>query len=401
MGDSGGSAAGWSSLAPLVMGTFVVAVEGSILTGVLPRVSADLGLSAAGGGQALAVYPLVCVFGAPAASVLMGGRSQRDVCTFGLLLFAFGNLVTAASTGLGMLIAGRLVSALGACCYQPGAAARAARLGPRRRGRALSVLASGLTMATIVGAPLGVWASAVVTWRQILVLLAVLAVVVALVQRSSRLPGGALAAAGMRERAAFLGDRRLLSVVVLSFVVVAGEFVVYAYLSLVAGHVGGQESATVARTLMVFGVGTTLGTVVGGAAVDALGWRTVLVGSMGGMTLCLFLLPLARTETLLCAVLLGWGVTGWSFTPAQTCRLLETFPDHGPMLLTFNASAVALGVSGGGLFGGYVLGAVGVARLPLVAGATVALALAGYLFRPGAGPSRAAGEQRDSAQAGV
>lgn len=370
---------GWLSLVPLMAGTFVVAVESSILTGVLPRVSADLGVSTARGGQALALYPLVYVFGAPTMAVLMGGRSQRGVCTIGLLVFAAGNLVTARAPSISVLVAGRLVAAVGASCYTPNAGARAAALGADKRGRALSVLASGLTMATIVGAPMGVWASAFVTWRQILIAVASLAIAVAWIQRLSRLRGGQVAAMGMRARLRFLRGPKLLSIVGLSFAVVCGEFLVYTYLSVIVAHAVGQGSAMVAGALLVFGIGTTLGTVVGGACVDGLGWPRVLPLSMFGICATLAMIPLAHQRFVLYPVLLVWGVTGWSFTPAQTVRLFEAFPDNGPLLITFNASAVSLGVSVGGFVGGFTLIAVGAHAQPFLGSTLVAGALAAYL----------------------
>lgn len=365
----------WWSLAPLVFGAFVVAAEGTILTGVLPLLTADLAASPSAAGQALATYPLVYVVGAPVLAVLVGGRSQRGVCAVGLVVFAAGNLVSASSGSLVTLMLGRLVSALGACVFVPHASARAVTIGAHRRGRALSVMASGFTAATLVGAPLGVYCAALAGWRVVLVVVAVAALLACVAQRWGNLGDGPVSGTTMRARLRFLADRRLLSIVVLTAVVVAGEFVVYAYISVIVSHQVTVGDSTIATAIMLFGAGSTAGTLLGGVVADRFGWRRVLLASMAVTGGALLVLPLARDFVLLAACLTTWALFGWTFTPAQNNRLLATFPDNGAMLLTLNSSAVQLGVAGGGVLGGVALGLWSPAVLPFLGAGLVWLSL--------------------------
>jgi predicted MFS family arabinose efflux permease len=365
----------WWSLVPLICGAFVMAVEGTILTGVLPLLAGDLRVEAGAAGATLAIYPLTYVFGAPALAVLVGGRSQRTMCALGLVVFALGNVVAASSGSILVLTAGRLIAALGACAYLPNAGARAISLGPERRGRALSIVASGHTAATLVGAPLGIVASSYISWRSVLVTIAGLAVVVAVAQWFSRLDDQPVSAMSTRERLRFLGDRRLLSILLLTLAVVTAEFIVYAYVSVVVGHNVGTGSGTVATALVVFGIGTTAGTLAGGFLVDRFGWRKMLRTSTFVIAVALLVIPFAHNAVFLFLCLVVWGLFGWTFTPTQVNRLLDTFPGNGAMLLTLNASAVQLGVAGGGLVGGVVLAALGEGALAFAGSAIVWLAL--------------------------
>ncbi|ALG08554.1 hypothetical protein AOZ06_17985 [Kibdelosporangium phytohabitans] len=356
----------WWNLAPLVAGAFVVAVEGTVLTGVLPQLSRDLATSVSATGQALATYPLGYVVGAPLLAVFVGGRSQRNVCAAGLLIFAVGNLVSASSGSLVTLMAGRLISALGACVFIPNASARAVALGTRRRGRALSVMASGFTAATLVGAPLGVYTAALVGWRAVLVVVAAAAVLACLAQRLGSLGDNQVSGMTTRARLRFLGDRRLLSILVLTVVVVGGEFVVYAYISPLVDHQLVVADGTIATAIMLFGAGSTAGTLLGGFLVDRFGWSRVLTVSVVAIGTTLLVLPLAHNLVFLCACLMTWGLFGWTFTPAQSNRLLAVLPDNGAMVLTLNSSAVQLGVAGGGLLGGVAIDLWSPAVLPFV-----------------------------------
>lgn len=365
----------WWSLVPLILGAFVVAVEGTILTGVLPLLGRDLHVDPSAIGATLAIYPLTYVLGAPAVAVLAGRRSQRTMCVIGLVVFALGNVLAASAGSILVLTAGRLVASLGACAYLPNAGARAISLGPEKRGRALSIVASGHTAATLVGAPLGIVAASYISWRTVLVMVAVIAVTVSVTQWFSRLGDQPASTMSMRQRLKFLGDRRLLSILALTLAVVAAEFVVYAYISVLVGHNVGTDGRTIATALMIFGIGTTAGTLAGGFLVDRYGWRRMVRTSTFVIGVALLVIPFAHNIVFLSLCLVVWGLFGWTFTPTQVNRLLDTFPDNGAMLLTLNASAIQLGVAGGGLAGGVVLETLGAGALAFTGAAIVWLAL--------------------------
>ena len=306
-------------------------------------------------GQSLAVYPLVYVIAGPLMAVLAGGRPQRAVSRAGLVMFAAGNLVSANATSIAGLIAGRVVAAIGASVFTPNAGARAASLGAERRGRAMSIVASGFSLATIIGAPLGVYFSSLFGWRSVLVTVAGCAIVVAVPQGFGRLGNARVTAMGMRQRLRFLGNRKLLAILLLSFAVVAGEFVVYSYIALIVGQKTGAGSDAIALAIMIFGVGTAAGTLAGGFGVDRFGWRRMLRVSVTVIGLTLTLLPFVQGMAPLLACLLTWAVFGWTFTPSQTNRLFDVFPDNGALLITLVASAVQIGIAAGGFLGGIVV----------------------------------------------
>ncbi|MFC0105205.1 MFS transporter [Kibdelosporangium aridum] len=344
----------WRRLIPLVLGAFTVAVEGTVLTGVLPALSTSLSVSASTVGQVLAMYPVIYVVASPLLALVV--RSRR-ACTFGLVVFAAGNLISASAQSITPLALGRLVSAAGAALFIPNAGAQAVALGKNRKGRALAVMSSGFTAATLAGAPLGVYVASHLGWRWVLVVVAAMAVVVAAFQRADAPVSGM----SIRDRFRFLGDRRMLAIVLLTAAVVAGEFVVYAYISLLVNDI--------ALAMLVFGIGTTAGTLLGGFGVDRFGWSRMLAVSLAVTVCAMVSIPFIGIVGL--AV---WGVFGWMFTPAQANRLLTVFPDNGAMVLTLNSSAVQIGVAAGGFAGGIVLNVASPTALPFVGAATVLVA---------------------------
>jgi predicted MFS family arabinose efflux permease len=104
----------------------------------------------------------------------------------------------------------------------------------------------------------------------------------------------------------------------------------------------------------------------------------VIWASLAIVLVAMTLLSFAYNPVMLCACLLVWGVFGWTFTPSQTNRLLDTFPENGPLLITLNGSAVQLGVTAGGLTGAGVHSILGATALAPTAAAIIAAALVLY-----------------------
>ncbi|MCS7482450.1 MFS transporter [Umezawaea endophytica] len=358
-------------LTPLVVGAFAIGVDASVLSGILLAVSSDLGTDPSTVGQALAVFPLVFAIGAPIVASLVAGQSQRRIGMAGLLLFSAGNLV-AMSGSVAMLVAGRLIAAIGACAYLPNATATAGASVPSARsGRAVSLVLSGVTAATVIGVPLGVLVSSLVGWRWVLVAIAVMGVVAALLQGRGGLADPRTQPVPIRERLRLLGQPGLLVVLALTLLAVAGEYVVYSYLALVVRDNVGAGTEVLMLMLTVLGVGTLIGTIAGGVLSDRFRWRPLLATTVTTVGLLLLVLPVASGLVATLVVLFAWGVVGWTIVPTQLKRLLSVYPSAGTLVVSLNSSSVFLGAALGGLVGarvidGYsttvlcVVGAVGV-----------------------------------------
>ncbi|MFD8497757.1 MFS transporter [Amycolatopsis sp. NPDC059657] len=369
-------------LTPLVVGAFAIGVDASVLSGILLTVSTDLDTDPSTVGQALAIFPLAFAIGAPIIASQVAGQSQRRIGMAGLLLFAAGNLV-AMSGGVLLLAVGRLIAAIGACAYLPNATATAGASVPAARsGRAVSLVLAGVTAATVIGVPLGVFVSSFVGWRLVLVAIAAISVIAALLQGRSELADPNMQAISIRERLRLLADRRLISALALTLVVVAGEYVVYSYLALVVRDNVGAGPVMLTLVLTVFGAGTLVGTILGGVLSDRFHWRPLLritVTIVGAVLLSLsFVSGLAATL----AVLFVWGAVGWTIVPTQLKRLISTYPSVRMLVVSLNSSSVFLGVSLGGLVGGWVIASYTTTAL-CVFGAVCVWCSLFFLFTPG------------------
>ncbi|UWU90959.1 MFS transporter [Bradyrhizobium sp. CB1015] len=146
-----------ASLIWLTLGAFAIGSEGFMIAGLLPALARDLNVGLPAAGHLVTAFSLAYAISAPVMAVLTAGLERRRLLIVAMAGFALGNLLAALASGYAALLAARLLLALSAASFMPAASGYAAALGgPERRGRALSAVTTGLTLAIIGGVPLGV-----------------------------------------------------------------------------------------------------------------------------------------------------------------------------------------------------------------------------------------------------
>src|SRR6266851_535472 len=150
----------------LALGTFAIGTDSFVVAGILPDVARSLGIGIGAAGQLITVYAAAYAVLTPIMAALTARWPRRRVLLCGLVVFVFGNLATALSPGLALVLASRAVAGLGAAMFTPAASASAAALvPPERRGRALAMVIAGLSAATALGAPTGTVIGTLGSWR--------------------------------------------------------------------------------------------------------------------------------------------------------------------------------------------------------------------------------------------
>ena len=175
----------WIALAAFAFGT-----EAFVIVGLLPVIAADLQISLAAAGQLVTTYAITYAVGSPILAVTFNNFDRKTVLTLALSCFIAGNLLAVAATSFPALLISRIFMALGAgLCAPTGLAIAVAIAAPERRGRAIALVSSGTTVATVLGAPIGTLIGNAFGWRSAFVLVAVLGAI-ALAGLSFGLPRG-------------------------------------------------------------------------------------------------------------------------------------------------------------------------------------------------------------------
>ena len=373
----------------LALGTFAIGTDSFIIAGVLPGMAGDLGVSVAAAGQLVTLFALAYAVAAPIMATLTATLPRRPLLVSALAVFTAADVFAAFAPGYAWLALARVLAAVSAAAYTPAAGAVAAMTAdPAQRGRALATVTGGLSVAVVIGVPVGTWIGSVFGWRMTFVFVAALAAV-AMTGIAATLPATQTPVfVPFRDRLALLGRGTVLAAFAITTTWMTGIYVLYTYIAPVLRITAGVTERELSVLLLVFGAFGVVGTWLGGMGADHLGVTRTSVPSLVVIGGVLFALPVLATTPLRATLLMGlWGL-GWTFVAAHQHRLVSLAPSTPAVILSFNSSALYLGIGLGAGIGGLLFDRMPLSVLGVVGCAfeIVALALVLALARAGAGP---------------
>ncbi len=364
-----------ASLAALAIGGFGIGTTEFATMGVLPEVTGDLGASIPEGGHLVSAYALGVVVGAPLLAVL-GARLQRTTLLLLLLLgVAVGNLASALAPGFGSLVVARFAAGLPHGAYFGiGAVVAAALAPPERRARSVAYVMLGLTVANLVGVPVATWLGQELGWRTTYGFVAVVGLLaVAAVARYVPLVPAQEGATARQELGA-LRRRQVWLALATGAVGFGGFFAVYSYIAPTLTEVTGTSETAVPVVLAVFGLGMTLGTLLGGRLADWSIPRTVLLGLAANAAFLVLFTWTAHALVPAAVTLLLFATSGAAMIPALQMRLMDVSPDAQSLAAALHHSALNVANALGAWLGGLVIAAGWGYTAPAAVGAGLAVA---------------------------
>ncbi|MET9490431.1 MFS transporter [Nocardia sp. NPDC006630] len=363
----------------LAVGTFTLGVDGYVMSGLLPEVSADLHVSVSTAGQLTSLFAIVYAVGSPIIAALTGNWDRRVLLAGGMAVFISGMILQATGSNFPTVAGGRVVAALGAAAYQSNAFSTAGLLSDdAHRARSLAVVAGGGSLALVAGLPFGILVGQAWGWRSAMWILVVPAVISCV--SVAFLPAAHAPSLGLRGRLRVLTDTRVRGILVGTATVMVPAFLIVSFLPTVL-HISGT---LVVVAMFGFGCGQVLGT----AAVPRLiRWRgSPFVLVLGGCVVTVFAVILTLTRTFeVGAVVTMFGLgagAGISLVPQQH-RLFALVPAFAPIAMGLNGSAIYFAAAVGAALGGGVLAVGGASALAPTAALLGVIAItAGTVLRP-------------------
>jgi predicted MFS family arabinose efflux permease len=340
----------------LLFGNFVIGTGVMLVPGTLNNISSSLDVSVASAGQIITAGAVLMCISAPLLAALVGGWDRRKLLTGSLLWYGLLHAACVAATSYGGLMTLRVMAMIAPAVFTPQAAAVAGLLvPPEQRGKAITMVFLGWSIASVVGAPLGAWIGGTLGWRAAFGLLALLALLsAAWVWRV--LPSGvrppALSAQLWRET---LSSKVLLSAVAVTAISSAGQFVLFAYQ---APFLVAKVQATpsmIALYFTVFGAFGFIGNLVISRHVDRLGPPRAVLIALACMAVTLLVWPLGTSLALLCLVSVPWALGCFSSNSAQQARLVAIAPAVASVSIALNTSAMYMGQGFGSALGGWLI----------------------------------------------
>ena len=362
--NSSRGAAKWALLS-LAIGSFGIGMTEFVMMGLLPQIAQDLlpGLwrtshedAIAQSGVLISLYALGVVIGAPTIAGLVA-RFPRHRVMIGLALaLTVFNALTVVLPSFGLVGASRLLAGLPHGAYFGiGALVAADVLGPGKRAKGVAFILTGLTIANVVGVPLGTFLGQQWGWRSaFLVVTVVFAIATVCIARFvPKHPGDA--GRTLRSELGVFRVGQVWLTLGIGAIGFGGFFAVYSYVAPLVTEVAGSPEWAVPIVLVIVGLGMTVGNLLGGYLADRDLRLTLLLG-MGALALVLWLLALLSFQIVLLAIFaFAVGLVSSVLSPAIQTRLMDVAGDNQSIAAAMNHSALNIGNSLGAFLGGVVI----------------------------------------------
>lgn len=360
------------ALYALTAGAFGIGVTEFVIMGLLIEVGNDLEVSISAAGMLISGYALGVVVGAPLLTALTSGWPRKTTLVALMLVFTIGNLACALAPGYWPLMVARVMTAFAhGTFFGVGSVVATGLVAADKRASAIAIMFTGLTVANILGVPLGTWLGQTYGWRSTfwavtLVGLLAMAVIALFVPRDTAEKSEQ---GDWRSDLAMLGRPQVqlgLLTTVLSWV---GVFAAFTYIAPMLTEIAGFPETAVSPILLVFGAGLIAGNLAGGRLADRrlvptlLGSLLLLALVLAGTTIAMH----DRAAAVAFVALLG--AAGFATVPPLQLWVLDKATGAGQALASsLNIAAFNLGNAAGALLGGLVIDhGPGLGAIPLVA----------------------------------
>ncbi|WP_338498587.1 MFS transporter [Streptomyces sp. SJL17-4] len=346
------------ALLALAVGAFGIGTTEFVVMGLLPEIAGDYGVSIPTAGLLVTGYALGVVVGAPLLTVLGSKVSRKRMLMLLMGLFVVGNILSAIAPSFGVMVTGRVIASLAhGSFFGIGSVVAAGLVAPDKKAGAIATMFTGLTVANIVGVPLGTFIGQAVGWRTTFAVVAALGVVgllgIAKLVPAMPRPEGAHV---RRELKAFRNPQVLLAMAmtVLGF---GGVFAAITYIAPMMTEVAGYSDGAVTWLLVLFGVGMFLGNLIGGRYADR-ALMPLLYAALGGLAVVLALFTVLAHDKVLAAIaILLVGALGFATVPPLQKRVLDQAHGAPTLASAVNIGAFNLGNALAAWLGGLVIAA--------------------------------------------
>lgn len=352
-------AVGWITL-------FLIGIDLFVVSPLLPFISEDYQVSSAMAGWMVTVFAITYAVCAPFFGWLSDKNGRRGYITFGLVLFALSNVLTAFASSFVLLIVSRILVGLSVAAIAPLLYAIIGDIAPpNRTGTWVSILASGHLTALWAGAPFGTLLEYYLSWRSVFIVLAIMGAVLAVVNYKA---WGNLSVTQSTRNLFNASLLRIFGSVSVTAGWAISMYALYVYLGAALYSENGFTSSEIAVAIIFFGIGAVLGSLSGGRLTDRFGEQKISKVTLVFLTFALFCLGIffSTSNYLVYFLLFLWALVGYAAFTSYKARLAVEYPKERGSVMAWNMTALYIGITIGSMLGGFVISNWGYTYLPYV-----------------------------------
>jgi DHA1 family inner membrane transport protein len=358
------------ALYALTAGAFGIGTTEFVIMGLLMQVASDLHVSIAAAGLLISGYALGVFVGAPLLTAATSRMPRKAVLVALMVIFTLGNLACALAPNYTVLMIARVVTSLAhGTFFGVGAVVATGLVAEDRKASAISIMFTGLTVATLLGVPAGAWLGLQYGWRATFWAVAAIGVI-ATVVIATLVPSDTRreAPVAFREELKAIARPQVLLGLLMTVLGFGGMFTVYTYIQPLLTEIAGFAEAAVSPILLVFGVGMIVGNLLGGKFADRR-LLPALLGTLIALTAVMGLMTFVLHSQWAMVVFVGLlGAAAFATVSPLQLWVLQKATGAQSLASSLNIGAFNLGNAFGAWLGGVVImHGPGLTALPWVA----------------------------------
>ncbi len=340
----------------LMFGNFVIGCGVMSVAGTINDIARSLHVSIALAGQLIAIAAATMAFGAPLLAGWVAGFDRRRLLALALLWYGVGHALSALMPSYAALWPVRAITMLAAAVFTPQAAAAIGFMAaPQERGRAMTFIFLGWSVASVLGLPMSAWIGETLGWGVAFNVIAALAVVGAIWVYCVVPDGVRPAALSMRAWKDVLTHPVLMAMVMVTALFGAGQFTLFSYFTPYYKLRLSASAEQITLLLVWFGAFGLIGNLVLTRVIDRVGPNRAVTVAMLLMASSLALWPLGVGMVSMALIIVPWGLGCFASNSTQQARLGQAAPALAPALMALNTSAIYLGQAAGAASGGWLI----------------------------------------------
>lgn len=365
------------ALLALALSAFAIGTTEFVIMGLLPEVAGDLQVSIPSAGWLISGYALGVAIGAPIMALLTASLPRKRTLSLLMVIFIIGNVLCALAYSYNLLMLARVVTALcHGAFFGIGSVVAASLVAPGRQASAVALMFTGLTLANVLGVPLGTWFGQLFGWRAtfwgvaIIGILAFIALIVSLPVNKEEKP------VHLASEISALANGRLWLSLLMTVCFAAAMFALFSYIAPLLLQVTGISDRGVSWTLFLIGAGLTAGNIIGGKLAD---WKVSFSLILSLSLIALFSLLFSWTSHALWLAeitLFLWAMATFATVPGLQINVVRHGKEAPNLVSTLNIAAFNVGNALGAWVGGAVIArGYGLTAVPVAAAAIAAVGL--------------------------